>query len=93
MASYLVVYRENAPQREHSLRAVFNGLRSIVRSGAHWRMMPNELPPRSAVYQQARRWLQAGCFESMGSDLRVILRELNGRPLPSTQESGGLDRL
>lgn len=100
VAPYLVLCREDAPQREYSLREVFNGLRYIVRSGAHWRMMPNDLPPWSAVYQQARRWLQAGCFEAMVSDLRVILRELAGRPrqptavildsrtLQSTPESG-----
>ena len=51
VAPYLVLFREGAPQREYSLREVFNGLRCIVRSGAHWRMMPNDLPPWSAVYQ------------------------------------------
>lgn len=79
MTPYLALCREDAPQREYSLRAVFNGLRTIVRSGAHGRMMPNDLPPWSAVYQQARRWLQSGCFEAMVNDLRVLLRELAGR--------------
>jgi transposase len=37
--------KEDAPQREHSLRKVFNGLRYIVRTGAPWHMMPNDLPP------------------------------------------------
>jgi transposase len=49
---YLALCREDAPQREYSLRAVFNGLRSIVRSGMQWRMMAHDLPPRSVVYQQ-----------------------------------------
>ena len=35
--------KEDAPQREHSLREVFNGLRWMVRSGSPWRMMPNDL--------------------------------------------------
>jgi transposase len=43
---------EEAPQRTHSLREVFNGLRWLVRAGAPWRMMPNDLPPWEAVYQQ-----------------------------------------
>ena len=30
---YLVLCREDAPQREYSLRAVFNGLRYLVRTG------------------------------------------------------------
>ncbi len=35
--------REDAPQREHALREVFNGLRWLVRTGAEWRMMPHRL--------------------------------------------------
>ena len=44
VAPYLVLMKEDAPQREHELRAVFNGLRWIVRTGAQWRMLPNDLP-------------------------------------------------
>jgi transposase len=44
VAPYLTLMREDAPQREHSLREVFDGLRYIVRTGTQWRMMPNELP-------------------------------------------------
>jgi transposase len=33
---------EEAPQPEHRLREVFNGLRYIVRGGIPWRMMPND---------------------------------------------------
>jgi transposase len=92
--------REDAPQREHSLRELFNGLRWLVRAGCPWRMMPNDLPPWHAVQQQTQRWLRAGCFESMAEDLRVLLRLnlrrtdapsaaiLDSRTLPSTPESG-----
>lgn len=44
-APYLVLMREDAPQRERELREVFNGSRLLVRAGAPWRMMPNDLPP------------------------------------------------
>jgi transposase len=43
-------------QREHDLREVFNGLRYIVKTGAPWRWMPNDLPRWAAVYQQTQRW-------------------------------------
>ena len=34
VALYLTLMTEEAPQRDHSLREVFNGLRWIVRAGA-----------------------------------------------------------
>jgi hypothetical protein len=37
--------REDAPQRNHDLREVFNALRWIVRAGASWRMLPHDFPP------------------------------------------------
>ena len=99
-ARYLTLMREDAPQREHSLRELFNGLRWLVRAGCPWRMMPNDLPPWHAVQQQTQRWLRAGCFESLAEDLRVLLRLnlgrsdapsaaiLDSRTLQSTPESG-----
>jgi transposase len=100
VAPYLALVREDAPQRNHDLREVFNGLRWIVRTGSAWRYMPHDLPPWEAVYQQTRRWLEAGVFEEMVHDLRVLLRLLGGRApdptatildsrtLQSTPESG-----
>jgi transposase len=79
VAPYLTLMKEEAPQREHSLREVFNGLRWIVRTGAQWRMMPHDLPPWPAVYQQTQRWLRNGVFEAIVHDLHVILRLAQGR--------------
>lgn len=79
VAPYLTLMREDAPQRDYSLREVFNGRRWIVRTGAQWRMMPNDLPPWYTVNQQAQRWLKAGVFEAMVHDLRVLLRLAAGR--------------
>lgn len=100
VAPYLTLMREDAPQRDHALREVFNGLRWLVRTGAQWRMMPNDLPPWHTVYQQAQRWIAAGVFEDMVHDLRVLLRLakgkkeqpsatiFDGRTMQSTPESG-----
>src|SRR5438552_15476916 len=100
VAPYLTLMTEDAPQREHPLREVFNGLRWIVRTGAQWRWLPHELPPWYTVYQQTQRWLRAGVFETMVHDLRAVLRLAEGRTaepsaaifdsrtLQSTPESG-----
>jgi transposase len=79
VAPYLTLMTEEAPQRDYPLREVFNGLRWIVRAGAPWRMLPNDLPPWEAVYQQTQRWLKAGVFEAMVNDLRQLLRVAAGR--------------
>ena len=101
VAPYLTLMREDAPQREHSLREVFNGLRYVVHTGMQWRMMAHDLPPWHTVYQQTQRWLKAGVFEDIVRDLRMLIREINDRtPQPraaildsrtvqSTPESGG----
>jgi transposase len=59
---YLKLMREDAPQREYPLREVSNGLRHILRTCMQWRMMPNDLPPWRAVYQQTQRWVVERSF-------------------------------
>jgi transposase len=84
VAPYLTLMTPDAPQRTYELRAVFNALRWLVRTGAHGRMMPHDLPAWPAVYQQTRRWLAAGVFATIVHDLRVLLRVAAGRePAPS----------
>ena len=100
VAPYLALCKEDSEQRDYPQRAVFNGLRYLVRTGSQWRYMPNDLPPWPAVYQQTQRWIRARCFETMVEDLRMLLREFSGRKaqptamildsrtLQSTPESG-----
>jgi transposase len=100
VAPYLVLMNPDAPQREHDLREVFNGLRWIVRTGSPWRYMPNDLPPWEVVYQQSQRWFAGAVFQAMARDLRELLRMLDfvdpkpsaaifdSRTLQSTPESG-----
>src|ERR1700719_2389186 len=97
---YLTLMTEAAPQRIYPLREIFNALRYLVKMGGVWRMMPHDLPPWAVVYQQTRRWIEAGCFEAMAHDLRAILRLalernadpsaviLDSRTIQSTPESG-----
>ncbi len=79
VAPYLTLMTEEAPQRVHELREVFNGLRWIIRTGAPWRMLPHDLPPWEAVSQQTQRWVEAGVFEAIVNDLRAVLRVGAGR--------------
>ncbi len=84
VAPYLTLMNQDAPQRVYDLREVFNALRWIVHTGAPWRYLPGDFPPWEAVYQQTRRWLDAGVFETMVHDLRQMLRWADGRhPQPT----------
>jgi len=99
-APYLTLMTEDAPQREHPLRDVFDALRWLVRSGALWRYLPGDFPPWEAVYQQTQRWIKARVFEDMVHDLRELLRAaqerkakpgaavFDARTVQSTVESG-----
>jgi transposase len=99
-APYLTLMSEDAPQRKYPLRELFNGLRYVARGGISWRMIPNDLPPWHAVYEQTQRWIAAGVFAAMVHDLRELLRLeagrkkepsaaiLDSRTLQSTPESG-----
>lgn len=98
---YLTLMREDVPQRDFPMRELFNALRYVVKTGCPWRFLPHDFPPWTAVYQQARRWVQAGVFETVTHDLRAVTRFLaertaeptavilDGRTLQSTPESGG----
>jgi transposase len=79
VAPYLTLMRPDAPQRVHDPREVYNAVRWMVRAGPPWRFLPTNFPPWEAVYQQARRWMEAGCFDDMVHDLRAMPRWLDGR--------------
>jgi transposase len=101
VAPYLALVAEHAPQRKHDLRRTFDALRYVIRAGCPWRYLPHDFPPWAAVYQQTQRWINAGVFEQVAHDLRVLLRGVSGRrahpsaavldsrTLRSTPESGG----
>jgi transposase len=100
VAPYLALLPQEAAQRRHDLRRVFDAVKWIAWTGAPWRALPHDVPPWARVYQQAMRWLAAGVFEAMVHDLRVLLRDFAGRKrrptaaifdsrtLRSTPESG-----
>ncbi len=79
VAPYRTLLLETAPQREYSLREVFDGLREMMRYGETWCAMSHNLPPWHAVYDQAQHWLRADNFETLVHDLLAVLRLASGR--------------
>src|SRR3954451_11280198 len=86
--------------REWPLRGIMNAIFYVLRGGVAWRLLPNDLPPRTTVYRWFAQWRDTGLFETMNHLLVMADRERVGREAsPSaavidsqsvkTTESGG----
>jgi transposase len=82
------------------LREIMNAIFYVLRGGVAWRLLPNDLPPRTTVYRWFATWRDTGLFESVNHLLVMADRERVGREAsPSaavidsqsvrTTESGG----
>ena len=60
-------------------RDILDAIFYSVRTGCAWRLLPHDLPPWAAVYQQMRRWIEAGCFEALVADVQSVVRLWAGR--------------
>ena len=88
---YLLLRPEDASQRTHPLCEVLkrwsqqltlgcNVLGKAAPPGpARWECLPHDFPPPESVRQQAKRWFNAGYFENLLHDLRVMVRLQEGR--------------
>ncbi|MCF6158375.1 MAG: IS5 family transposase [wastewater metagenome] len=75
VAPYLSLMKEDAPQRDHALREVFNGLRWMVRGGTTWRMIPHDLREILRLAEGKKKKPSAAIIDS--------------QTIQSTPESGG----
>ena len=71
-------------KRIHSKRTIVNAILYVVKSGCQWRMMPNDLPPWSTVYDHYRKWNLNGTWEKVLKFLNGEARRKQGRsPSPT----------
>ena len=56
------------------MRELFNALPYVNHCCSPWRALPNDFPPRAAVYQELQRWKAAEYFEVSGAKLARLLR-------------------
>ena len=70
--------------RSVNIREIINAIRSLLRAGCAWRLLPHDLPPWETVDHYFRRWQEDGTWETIGTTLRRDLRVAQGRdPEPS----------
>src|SRR4051794_23087870 len=51
--------------REWPLREVLNAIFYVLRGGVAWRLLPNDLPPRTTVFRWFCAWRDSGLFASV----------------------------
>lgn len=62
-------------KRNHSLQDILNGLFYILKTGCHWRMLPNDFPKWQLVYYYFAKWRDDGTIEEINDVLRSIIRK------------------
>ena len=65
-------------------REVVNGVMYILGSGCQWRALPKDLPARSTVNDDLRRWDDDGTLDRIHHALYVLCREQAGREASPT---------
>ena len=65
--------------RAWSLRDVLEAVFYVLRGGIAWRLLPNDLPPKSTAFRWFARWRDNGLFEAINHSLVMADRERAGR--------------
>jgi transposase len=72
----------------YTKRSIIDGILYIIRSGAGWRMMPNDLPHWKTCYHYFRIWAKQGVWirihDSLRDKARLSLGKKKPRPLRSS---------
>ena len=66
-------------KRSVNLREVLNGIFYVLSTGCQWAAMPQDLPPKSTVYDYFDLWEWDGTLERIHHELYVAIRDQEGR--------------
>ena len=71
-------------RQTYPLRRIVDAIFYLLRTGAQWRLMPHEYPPRGAVFYHYAQWREDGTWEHVTQALRESYRLRIGRnPQPT----------
>jgi putative transposase len=71
--------RGRGRKRTVDMRAVYNAIRYICRTGCAWQYLPNDFPPAKTVYGYWRKWEKKGVWQRIHQQLRQELRKKKQR--------------
>lgn len=66
-------------KRKRSLKAIFDAIFYLLKTGCQWRMLPSDFPPSGTVYYYFSKWSHDGTLEEIHEVLRNKLRKQRGR--------------
>ncbi len=69
-------------------RQIVNGILWRIRTGAHWRDLPEKHGKWMTVYQRFRRWSEAGIWEAVATTLAQAMADNSRHSLDSTTVRG-----
>ena len=71
-------------RQTYPLRRIVDAIFYLLRTGAQWRLLPHEYPPRCAVFYHYAQWREDGSWENVTQILRESYRRAIGRnPQPT----------
>jgi len=76
--------KRGGAKRTVNLREVVNGLLYVLSTGCQWRAIPQDLPPKSTVYDYFDLWDWDGTLNRIHWELYVKCREQAGREASPT---------
>jgi len=68
-ASLIPPARRGGRKRTVDIRAVLNGLLYVLSTGCQWRALPQDLPPRSTLFDYFARWEADGTLRRLHDTL------------------------
>jgi transposase len=79
LRSYLPTPEAEGRPRTHSLRDILDAIFYVLKSGCHWRLLPHDFPPWSAVYYHFRRFRLNGLWSLILKGLHTAERNRAGK--------------
>ncbi len=66
-------------------RCYFEGMMWMARSGAQWRLLPDEYGKWNSVFRRYRRWVEMGVFDALLETLtEMVVRDTSADMIDST---------
>ena len=69
---------EKVKPRAHSLRDIFDAIFYVLKTGCHWRLLPQDFPPWQTVFYHFRRFRLSGMWHRIFTILRAAERKRTG---------------